>query len=157
VPKLQTGITGFDHVTMGGLPRARATVVAGQAGSAKTVFSGQFLAEGVRAGQGGVFVTLDEPAVDLRANLATLGFDIAAWEAEDRWRFVDASPVLRESGELEPYNLETLAAQIGHAVDATGAERLVLDSLNAVLSLHPDAGWPGSCSARSSRRCAAWA
>jgi circadian clock protein KaiC len=48
--------------------------------------------------------------------------------------------VLRESGELEPYNLETLAAQIGHAVDATGAERLVLDSLNAVLSLHPDAG-----------------
>ena len=140
VPKLRTGIVGFDHVTMGGLPRARATVVAGQAGSAKTVFGGQFLAEGVRAGQGGVFVTLDEPAGDLRANLATLGFDVAAWEAAGQWRFVDASPVLRTSGELEPYSLDTLAAQIGHAVDATGADRLVLDSLNAVLSLHPDSG-----------------
>jgi hypothetical protein len=50
--------------------------------------------------------------------------------------------VLRTTGELEPYSLETLAAQIGHAVDATGAERLVLDSLNAVLSLHADG--PGS-------------
>ena len=49
------------------------------------------------------------------------------------------SPVLRTSGQLEPYDIETLAAQIGHAVDATGAERLVLDSLNAVLSLHSDA------------------
>ena len=140
VPKLATGIAGLDHVTMGGLPRARATVVAGQAGSAKTVFGGQFLAEGVRIGQGGVFVTLDEPANDLRSNLATLGFDIAQWEAEGSWRFVDASPVLRSTGQLEPYSLETLAAQIGHAADATGAERLVLDSLNAVLSLHEDAG-----------------
>ena len=140
VPKLATGIPGFDHVAMGGVPRARATVVAGQAGSAKTVFAGQFLAEGVRAGQPGVFVSLEEPAKDLRANLQTLGFDVAAWEADGQWRFVDASPVVRGTGDLAPYDLDTLVAQIGHAVDATGAERLVLDSLNAVLSLHEDVG-----------------
>ncbi len=50
VPKIETGLPGFDHVAMGGLPRRRATVVAGQAGSAKTVFAGHFLAEGVRRG-----------------------------------------------------------------------------------------------------------
>jgi circadian clock protein KaiC len=138
IEKLATGISGFDHVAMGGLPVRRATVVAGQAGSAKTVFGGQFLAEGVRAGQSGVFVTLEEPAADLRRNLQTLGCDIEAWEQDDRWRFVDASPIIRSSGDVAPYSLETLAAQIGHAVDATGAERLVLDSLNAVLSLHDD-------------------
>ncbi len=137
IRKLATGIAGFDHVAMGGLPAGRATVVAGQAGSAKTVFAGQFLAEGVRAGQAGVFVTLEEPAADLRVNLSTLGFDVATWEAEDRWRFVDASPVMGASG-ATPYSLETLAAQVGHAVDATGADRLVLDSLNAVLALHQD-------------------
>jgi circadian clock protein KaiC len=138
IRKLATGITGFDHVAMGGLPAGRATVVAGQAGSAKTVFAGQFLAEGVRIGQAGVFVTLEEPASDLRTNLGTLGFDVPDWEAADQWRFVDASPVMRSTGGITPYSLETLAAQIGHAVDATGAERLVLDSLNAVLSLHDD-------------------
>ncbi len=68
MPKLAMGISGFDHVSMGGLPARRTTVVAGQAGSAKTVFAGQFLAERVRRG---VFVTLEEPAADLRANLKT--------------------------------------------------------------------------------------
>jgi circadian clock protein KaiC len=140
VPKLETGIPGFDHMTMGGLPRRRATVLAGQAGSAKTVFAGQFLAEGVRRGQPGVFVTLEEPADDLRRNLMTLGFDVAAWEAAGDWRFVDASPLVREDGTPAPYSFETLSAQIGQAVDATGADRLVLDSLNTVFALSDDAG-----------------
>ncbi len=140
IRKLATGIAGFDHVAMGGVPAGRATVVAGQAGSAKTVFAGQFLAEGVRAGQAGVFVTLEEPAADLRINLQTLGFDVSAWEEAEQWRFVDASPVVRAEGSIAPYSLETLAAQVGRAVDATGADRLVLDSLNAVLALHEDVG-----------------
>jgi circadian clock protein KaiC len=130
-------------------------VVAGQAGSAKTVF-GASSWRGRRAGQGGVFVTLDEPAVDLRANLATLGFDIAAGRRRPvalRRRLPRAALL----GQLEPYNLETLAAQIGHAVDATGAERLVLDSLNAVLSLHPDAGVARQLLRSLISRCAAWA
>jgi circadian clock protein KaiC len=140
VEKLETGIPGFDHVTMGGLPRGRATVVAGQAGSAKTVFAGQFLAEGVRRGQPGVFVTMEEPAADLRANLTTLGWDIAGWEESADWQFVDASPMLREDGSAEPYSFAALEAQIGHAVDATGAERLVLDSLTSVLALSEEPG-----------------
>ena len=135
VPKVETGIPGFDHVTMGGLPRRRATVLAGQAGSAKTVFAGQFLAEGVLRGEPGVFVTLEEPAEDLRANFTTLGWDVAAWEAAGDLVFVDASPLMRADGEISSFDLSVLAAQIGHAVDRTGAERLVIDSLNAVLGL----------------------
>jgi circadian clock protein KaiC len=141
IPKLPTGIDGFDDLSMGGLPQGRATVLAGQSGSAKTVFAGQFLAGGVRRGQPGVFVSLEEPVADLRANLETLGHDVAAWERAQDWAFVDASPVVHISDggvAVEPYRLDTLAAQIGHAVDATGAQRLVIDSINGVLSLHPD-------------------
>jgi circadian clock protein KaiC len=140
VPKVETGIPGFDHVTMGGLPRRRATVLAGQAGSAKTVFGGQFLAEGVQRREPGVFVTLEEPAQDLRANFMTLGWDVAAWEASGDFAFVDASPLMRADGTVADYDLSVLSAQIGHAVDRTGAERVVIDSLNAVLGLDdPDA------------------
>ncbi len=140
VEKLETGIPGFDHVTSGGLPRRRATVVAGQAGSAKTVFAGHFLAEGVRRGQPAVFVTLEEPAADLRANLTTLGWDVAAWEAAGDWRFVDASPLVREDGTTVPYSFSALEAQIGKAVDDTGADRIVVDSLTAVFALSDDTG-----------------
>ncbi|MFP5219118.1 MAG: circadian clock protein KaiC [Actinomycetes bacterium] len=135
VPKVETGIPGFDHVTMGGLPRRRATVLAGQAGSAKTVFAAQFLAEGVQRGQPGVFVTLEEPADDLRANFTTLGWAVEEWEKAGDWAFVDASPLMRDDGTVHDFGLSVLSAQIGHAVDRTGAERVVVDSLNSVLSL----------------------
>jgi circadian clock protein KaiC len=139
VPKLETGIPGFDHITMGGLPTGRTTVVIGPAGSAKTVMAGQFLAEGVRAGQGGVFVTFEEPADDLRANLTTLGWDIAAWEAADQWQFVDASPVPdTDHIEVGDYNFDGLLARIGHAVDQTAADRIVLDSLGAIFAQFSD-------------------
>src|SRR5689334_16869143 len=98
VPKMPTGIPGFDAVTMGGLPRRRATVLAGQAGSGKTVFGAHFLAEGIRRGEPGVFVTLEEPAADLRANLATLGWDVETWEASGDFGIVDASPLIRDDG-----------------------------------------------------------
>jgi circadian clock protein KaiC len=139
VPKMPTGIPGFDHVTMGGLPIGRTTVVVGPAGSAKTVFAGQFLAEGVRLDQGGVFVTFEEPADDLRVNLTTLGWDVRQWESEDHWRFVDASPVHgSDDVEGEGYNFAGLLARVGHAVDQIAAQRVVLDSVGAVFAEHSD-------------------
>ena len=39
------------------------------------------------------------------------------------------------AGELSTYSFDTLVAQIGHAVDRTGATRLALDSLSAVQTL----------------------
>nr|WP_295428860.1 ATPase domain-containing protein [uncultured Thiodictyon sp.] len=43
VTKLATGIDGFDHIGLGGIPAGRTTLVAGTAGSAKTIFAAQFL------------------------------------------------------------------------------------------------------------------
>jgi circadian clock protein KaiC len=139
VEKMPTGIPGFDHVTMGGLPRSRTTLVIGPAGSAKTVFTGQFLAEGVRRGEAGVFVTFEEPAADLRANFSTLGWEVELWEDEGLWRFVDAAPVPgTDHVEIGDYNFAALIARIGHAVDATAAQRVVLDSLGAVFAQFAD-------------------
>ena len=77
VEKLPTGISGFDHISHGGLPKARTTLVAGTAGSAKTVFAMQFLAEGIlHSREGGVFVTFEESPRDLRANVSSFGWDI---------------------------------------------------------------------------------
>ena len=61
-------------------------------------------------GQPGVLVTLEEPAADLRANLATLGWDIEAWEASHDFEIVDASPLIRDDGDMASYSFETLAA-----------------------------------------------
>src|SRR5438270_13962124 len=93
VQKLPTGITSFDIIAKGGLPRNRTTLVSGTAGSGKTVFAVQFLATGIRdAGEPGVFVTFEESATDIRQNMQSFGWDLSAWEHEGKLAFVDASP-----------------------------------------------------------------
>src|SRR5438270_10792154 len=93
VQKLPTGITSFDIIAKGGLPRNRTTLISGTAGSGKTVFAMQFLAAGIRdADEHGVFVTFEESARDIRRNMRGFGWDLAQWEREGKLAFVDASP-----------------------------------------------------------------
>lgn len=133
--KLPTGIGGFDFLCEGGLPLNRLALVAGAAGSGKTVLALQFLAAGAMAGSPGVFVTFEERPASLRRNLRSLGWEIDGWERDGLLTFVDASP----APELAPvstgeYDLSGLIARIRHAIQRTGATRVALDSLGA--SLH---------------------
>lgn len=134
--KLPTGIPGFDHISNGGLPTGRTTLVSGTAGSAKTVFACQYLASGIaRFGQGGVFVTFEEPSADIRRNMLGFGWPIDRWEAEKKWVFVDASPEPYEPPVIAgEFDLGALLARIEHAVSAVGATRLSMDSIGAIFS-----------------------
>ena len=134
VPKTPTGISGFDSISEGGLPRDRATLVAGTAGSAKTIFAVNYLAAGItQAGENGVFVTFEDSVSDVRRNMQGFGWDIAQWEKEGKWAFVDAAP--DPDGPIAvigDYDLGGLLARIQHAVRKVNAKRVSLDSLNAL-------------------------
>ncbi len=142
VNKLLTGIEGFDHISNGGLPRGRTTLVSGTAGSAKTLFAVQYLAEGIkRNDEAGVFVTFEESPHDIRQNMASMGWDIATWEAQGRWAFIDASPqVGEEAVVVGDYDLGALLARIENAVHKINATRVSLDSLGAIFARLGDAG-----------------
>lgn len=133
IEKLETGIPGFDFISQGGLPKGRATLVAGTAGSAKTVLACQFLAEGIKRGQCGVFVTFEEPPQAIRRNMKGFGWNIAQWEAEGKWVFVDASPQPhQDSVVIGEYDLGALLARIEYAIRKSNATRVSLDSLGAI-------------------------
>ena len=136
VRKLPSGIEGLDHITKGGLPIGRATLVSGTAGSAKTILGAQFLASGIaQYGEPGVFVTFEESPADIRKNVTSFGWNIGAWEAAGKWAFVDASPEPSHAPiPTGHYDLGGLIARIEHAVRTTGAKRVVLDSLGAIFN-----------------------
>jgi len=140
VPKHRTGIPGFDLISEGGLPRARATLVAGTAGSAKTVFATHFLASGiVQDDEPGVFVTFEDRVEDIRANMRGFGWDIAEWEKTGRWTFIDAAPDPEEpTSVVGSFDLSALLSRIERAVKKIGAKRISLDSLNALFVQFPD-------------------
>lgn len=140
VPRLQTGIAGLDEITLGGLTRGRTTLVAGTTGTGKTLLALEFLARGIQShDEPGVFITFEERPQDIRRNAASLGLDVAAWEANGRWAFVDASESSPPADEVVgSYDFGGLMARVGYAVREIGAERVSFDSLGTVFSRFAD-------------------
>jgi circadian clock protein KaiC len=140
IEKILTGIPGFDHVALGGLPKYRTTLVSGTAGSAKTVFAVQFLAAGVvMSNETGVFVTFEESPEDIRRNMVGFGWDIARWEKEGKWVFIDASiDPEQETVVAGSFDLGALIARIEHAVRLVNAGRVSMDSAGAIFGRFAD-------------------
>ena len=117
IEKLETGIPGFDFLSQGGLPKGRGTLISGTAGSAKTVFACQFLVEGIKRGENGVFITFEESPQAIRKNMRGFGWNISKMEEENNWAFVDASPQQGERPVVTgQYDLGALIARIEFAV-----------------------------------------
>ena len=57
IKRINTGITGLDKIIEGGLPEKSITLVSGPPGSGKSIFSFQFLYEGINKNETGLFLT----------------------------------------------------------------------------------------------------
>jgi circadian clock protein KaiC len=139
LPKCLTGIQGLDEITSGGLPRGRPTLVCGSAGCGKTLFAAEFLVRGAaQFGEPGVFVSFEETDAELKANVASLGFDLAGLVRRKKilleYVYIERSEI-QETGE---YDLEALFVRLNYAIDSIGAKRVVLDTLEALFAGLPN-------------------
>lgn len=139
IEKIKTGITGFDDLAEGGLPKGRAVVVSGTAGSGKTVFGLEFLYRGATEfGEGGVFVTFEERREDLMKDVQGFGWDLADIEKKGSLAFVDASGIAEHQVEVGEYDFGALIARVRYAVGKVNAKRIVIDSVAALFLRYKD-------------------
>src|SRR5271170_38914 len=135
LPKCPTGIQGLDEITDGGLPCGRPTLVCGGAGCGKTLLGAEFLVRGaVNFDEPGVLMAFEETEDELKANVASLGFDLAGLVRRKKIvvDYVHIEPgEVHESGD---YDLEGLFVRLNHAIDSIGAKRVVLDTLEVLFS-----------------------
>ncbi|MCW2866965.1 MAG: kaiC [Marmoricola sp.] len=137
--KAPTGITGFDQVTGGGVPRGRPTLVAGAAGSGKTLFGLEFLVRGiVEHDEPGVLLAFEESEGDLATNVASLGFDLPHLVAEGKLVIDCFHLDPAEFVETGSFDLEGLFIRLATAVEAVGAKRVVLDTIEILFSALPN-------------------
>jgi circadian clock protein KaiC len=136
--KVATGFPGFDAMTAGGLPQGRISVVSGGAGTGKTLFAMQTMVNVIRAHDGmGVFVSFEENPAAIARNFDGFGWELGRLIGkkllviDGRWQ-VDAL----QSGSFDISGL--LAAVEGVALKQ-GASLLVLDAMDALLSMLPEA------------------
>ena len=139
LPRCPTGIQGLDEITGGGLPRGRPTLVCGGAGCGKTLFAAEFLVRGaVQFDEPGVLMSFEETEAELKANVASLGFDLASLVRRKKILLEHVHIERSEIHETGEYDLEGLFVRLNYAIDSIGAKRVVLDTLEALFAGLPD-------------------
>ena len=139
-PKSLTGVPGLDSVMAGGYPSRRMFLVEGNPGTGKTTLALQFLMEGVRAGEPGLYVTLSETADELNAVAESHGWNLDGIEVfelmpdEEALR-PDAQYTVFHPSEVE---LTSTTQSIFEMVERVKPMRVVFDSLSELRLLARD-------------------
>lgn len=133
--KCPTGILGFDEITNGGMPKGRSTLVVGAAGSGKTVFGMEFLVRGaLQYGEPGVFMSFEENETDLAKNFSSIGFNLDDLIVRKLLSIDYVYIERREIEETGEFDLDGIFIRLSSAIDAIGAKRVVLDTMEALFS-----------------------
>jgi circadian clock protein KaiC len=125
-----SGIQGLDVMTNGGLPQGSVTLVAGGAGTGKTLFSLHFVVAGVAAGEPALYVTFQETPEHLKAIAEGFGWDLGKYVDQGLLELLYTSPV--EMG------VDEHTEAIKDAIGKVGARRVVIDSLMDIEIATPD-------------------
>ena len=138
--KCPTGITGFDQVTEGGLPKNRTTLISGGAGSGKTLLGLDFIIKGATDyNEPGVFMSFEETADELYQDVASLSLDLPGLVSKKK---ILLEHVILERKDVQEinFNLEGIFVRLEHAIESIGAKRVVLDSIESPFAGITDAG-----------------
>lgn len=146
--KVVTGIPGMDELLDGGLLERSVIMLSGTPGTGKTIFAMQFLLEGAKRGEKGMYVSLEESVSDIAKNMSQFGWDIAPLTQQGTIMLTEfkiapaeitAVPDTRTFKQLktsEPATIMDLYAAIHDAVQSGGIKRVVIDSMSVLKFVH---------------------
>lgn len=126
--RLGSGVPGFDELAGGGLLRRSVTLLSGSAGVGKSLFGLQFLLEGAKHHEPGLYVTLEERPAQLLANADALGLPLRAAVDQGLIKLLYFSREHTRAGQF----LTVLADELS----AVRARRVVLDATTQMLTEH---------------------
>jgi circadian clock protein KaiC len=139
--RVRTGIAGLDDVLTGGLPQGHLYLVEGDPGTGKTTLGLQFLLEGLKKGEKGLYVTLSESKRELEAVAYSHGWslddlDIYEMTPVDEEITPEAQYTVFHPSDVE---LADTTAAVVKQVERIDPKRVVIDSLSELRMLARDA------------------
>jgi len=131
-----TGIHELDFQMNGGIPLGNTVLTTGCSGSGKTTLCMQFLFNGARNGERGVFFTITEPLFKLTKNLEGFDFYDKKLIESGMVNIIDLRIISERLGlDAEKYTVEDAGALLDilkDIADELNVKRLVVDSITAL-------------------------
>jgi circadian clock protein KaiC len=135
IAKARTGVSGLDDILVGGLAPGHVYLLEGSPGTGKTTIALQFLLEGAKAGEVGLYITMSETKRELLEGAASHGWSVG--DQIEVYELVPPENLLDEehqqsllySSDLE---LGETTRAVFAAIDRTQPARIVLDSLSEI-------------------------
>jgi circadian clock protein KaiC len=130
--RIPTGISNLDPLIEGGFKRNSVNLVAGGAGSGKTIFAMQFIMDGLKKGEPGIYITFEEKKKKFYEDMSEFGWDLEKFEKQNKFVFLEYTPeqvkkILTEGGGIVEAILEKIKAR-----------RIVIDSITSFSLLYED-------------------
>ena len=137
--RIQTGIDGFDKLIEGGIPEGRSILISGGTGTGKTIFAIQFLINGAKQEEPGIYLTLDERPDLIREDMLRFGWNIRELEDKGKIQIIDGTiakvgiPSDEEfSLPATGFDLDKLLLELMRTIKKIKAKRVVIDSIPAL-------------------------
>lgn len=120
--RLLSGVPGLDEMMGGGIPEGDVLMLTGPAGSGKTTFATQFVAQGLSQRESCVVAVFEEFPEGYLARAKTLPIDFSKMIEANRLAVIYLRPL--------DLSVDEMLAEIFVAVRRVGATRVVIDSLS---------------------------
>ncbi|HHF59188.1 MAG TPA: circadian clock protein KaiC [Thermoplasmatales archaeon] len=131
-----TGIRELDIQMEGGIPVGSTVLIVGSSGSGKTTLCMQFLVNGARMGEKGVFFTITEPLFKLISNMEKFDFFDKSLIDNGMITIIDLRIIFERMGlDAGKYTVEDANALLDVIKDIAkelDAKRVVIDSITAL-------------------------
>jgi KaiC/GvpD/RAD55 family RecA-like ATPase len=122
IKRVKTGIPGLDKLIEGGFVERSVNLITGETGTCKTIFGCQFIYEGLKNKEPGVYITMEESPDDIKNDVKQFGWDFEKYEKNGLLRIIYHDPV-------QVNNIDSVI--IGE-INSLKAKRLVIDSTSLI-------------------------
>ena len=122
IQRITTGLPGLNKLLEGGFVKGSTILITGGTGTGKTTFSAQFILEGLKNDEPGIYITLEEDPKDIKKYNKRFGFDFESYEKSGTFKFIYQNP----------FEISNIATSIVRAINSIKAKRLVLDPISLV-------------------------
>jgi circadian clock protein KaiC len=130
-PRARLGVAGLDDILGGGLPTNHLYLIDGEPGTGKTTLALQFLIEGAKNGERGLYVTLSESRAELESVAQSHGWSLDGIDifelSKDSAQDIEESYTIFHPAEVE---LQQTVDQVLNAVGQHNPLRVAFDSLS---------------------------